>query len=133
LHTYSYAGIEARASRWDSGACSVACSAAIPSEGIANGFAGVDRSYAIQAGREIRVIVQPEKITDAAATIMAQEIRKKIEAQSITVRRQTHNVTVSIGVSTYPKDGIHEEELVKVADERLYKAKSEGRNKTCAE
>jgi diguanylate cyclase (GGDEF)-like protein len=66
------------------------------------------------------------------AVTVAESMRKKIEARSITVRRQTHNVTVSIGVSTYPKDGIHEEELVKAADERLYRAKSEGRNKTCA-
>ncbi|MDD4013022.1 MAG: ribonuclease Y [Candidatus Omnitrophica bacterium] len=49
-------------------------------EAIANQCEGVDKTYAIQAGREIRVIVQPEKINDAAATVMAQEIRKKIEA-----------------------------------------------------
>jgi diguanylate cyclase (GGDEF)-like protein len=67
------------------------------------------------------------------AVSLAESIRKKIEAQPITVRREKHNVTVSIGVSTYPKDGIHEEELVKAADERLYRAKSEGRNKTCAD
>lgn len=67
------------------------------------------------------------------AVRLAESIRKKIEAQPIIVRREKHNVTVSIGVSTYPKDGIHEEELVKAADERLYKAKSQGRNKTCAE
>jgi diguanylate cyclase (GGDEF)-like protein len=67
------------------------------------------------------------------AVCLAESIRKKIEALPITVRREKHNVTVSIGVSTYPKDGIHEEELVKAADERLYRAKSEGRNKTCAE
>ena len=67
------------------------------------------------------------------AVRLAESIRKKIETEPIIVRRQMHNVTVSIGVSTYPKDGIHEEELVKAADERLYKAKSGGRNKTCAE
>lgn len=49
-------------------------------EAIANEFEGVDKTYAIQAGREIRVIVQPEKINDAATAVMAQEIRKKIEA-----------------------------------------------------
>lgn len=48
-------------------------------ESIANVFKGVDKSYAIQAGREIRVIVQPEKINDADATNLAREIRKKIE------------------------------------------------------
>jgi len=40
----------------------------------------VDKTYAIQAGREIRIIVQPEKIDDAKAAVMAMEIRKKIEA-----------------------------------------------------
>ncbi|HNX80784.1 MAG TPA: ribonuclease Y [Candidatus Omnitrophota bacterium] len=48
-------------------------------ESIANLFKGVEKSYAIQAGREIRVIVQPEKINDGEAVNMAREIRKKIE------------------------------------------------------
>ena len=48
-------------------------------ESIANLFKGVDKSFAIQAGREIRVIVQPDKITDSEATTMARDIRKKIE------------------------------------------------------
>ncbi len=48
-------------------------------EGIANLFKGVEKSYAIQAGREIRVIVQPEKISDSEAINLSREIRKKIE------------------------------------------------------
>ncbi|MFH1395649.1 MAG: ribonuclease Y [Candidatus Omnitrophota bacterium] len=48
-------------------------------EAIANEFNGVEKTYAIQAGREIRVIVQPEKIDDANAAVIAQEIKKKIE------------------------------------------------------
>lgn len=48
-------------------------------ESIANVFKGVEKSFAIQAGREIRVIVQPEKISDSDAINMAREIRKKIE------------------------------------------------------
>ncbi len=48
-------------------------------ESIANLFKGVEKSFAIQAGREIRVIVQPEKINDSDAMNMAREIRKKIE------------------------------------------------------
>ncbi|OGX45378.1 MAG: ribonuclease Y [Omnitrophica WOR_2 bacterium RIFCSPLOWO2_12_FULL_51_8] len=48
-------------------------------ESIANLFKGVEKSFAIQAGREIRVIVQPEKIADSDAVNMAREIRKKIE------------------------------------------------------
>jgi ribonuclease Y len=49
-------------------------------EGIANEFEGVEKTYAIQAGREIRIIVQPERIDDARAAVMAQEIKKKIES-----------------------------------------------------
>lgn len=48
-------------------------------EKIANGFDGVDRAFAIQAGREIRVMVQPEKINDETMTKVAHEIREKIE------------------------------------------------------
>jgi len=48
-------------------------------ESMANLFKGVEKSFAIQAGREIRVIVQPEKISDAEAINMARDIRKKIE------------------------------------------------------
>ncbi|MDD5255263.1 MAG: ribonuclease Y [Candidatus Omnitrophica bacterium] len=48
-------------------------------ESIANVFKGVEKSYAIQAGREIRVIVQPERISDPDAVALARDIRKKIE------------------------------------------------------
>lgn len=50
-------------------------------EDIANKFEGVDKTYAIQAGREIRVVVQPDKIDDGRAIILSQEIRKKIESE----------------------------------------------------
>ena len=48
-------------------------------EEIANGFKGVDKSYAIQAGREIRVMVKPEVINDEAIVFLAKDIAKKIE------------------------------------------------------
>ena len=48
-------------------------------ESIADSFKGVEKSFAIQAGREIRVIVQPDKITDAQAISLARDITKKIE------------------------------------------------------
>jgi ribonuclease Y len=50
-------------------------------EEITSGFRGVQRSFAIQAGREVRVLVEPEKITDAMAEVMAMEIAKKIETE----------------------------------------------------
>ncbi len=50
-------------------------------EEIADSFDGVDKSYAIQAGREVRIIVKPEKVSDAQMTIMARDIAKRIEAE----------------------------------------------------
>ncbi len=50
-------------------------------ENIANGFNGVDKTYAIQAGREIRVMVKPEQITDEEAQVLAHDIAKEIEAK----------------------------------------------------
>ena len=50
-------------------------------EGIAAGFNGVEKSYAIQAGREVRVIVKPEVIDDAKAIFLAKDIAKKIESE----------------------------------------------------
>ena len=48
-------------------------------EAIANGFKGVEKSYALQAGREIRVFVTPGEVTDIEASKMARDIAVKIE------------------------------------------------------
>ena len=50
-------------------------------EEIAESFEGVEKCYAIQAGREIRIIVEPDKIDDLMATRTAHEIAKKVEAE----------------------------------------------------
>ncbi len=65
-------------------------------EEIANGFAGVSESYALQAGREIRIIVHPEEIDDLQAARLARDIAKKVEENlqypgqiKVTVIRET--------------------------------------------
>jgi len=68
-------------------------------EEIANGFKGVEKSYAIQAGREIRILVKPEEIDDLAAMRLVRDIVKKIEEGleypgqiKVTVLRETRAV-----------------------------------------
>ena len=50
-------------------------------EEISNGFKGVEKCYAIQAGREVRVMVKPEQVNDAQTLFLAKEIAKKIEQE----------------------------------------------------
>ena len=68
-------------------------------EGISNSFTGVERSFAIQAGREVRIMVQPEIIDDLTAITLARDIRKRIEDEldypghiKVTVIRETRAV-----------------------------------------
>ena len=50
-------------------------------EDITNGYKGVEKSFAIQAGREIRIMVVPERVSDADMVIMARDISKQIESE----------------------------------------------------
>lgn len=63
---------------------------------------------------------------------LAEDFRLLVEKQDIMLRREKTHVTVSIGVSTFPKDAHNYKELIHYADMALYRAKNEGRNKTCA-
>jgi ribonuclease Y len=68
-------------------------------EEIANSFQGVQQSYAIQAGREVRILVKPEQIDDSSAQLMARDIAKRIETElsfpgqiRVTVVRETRAI-----------------------------------------
>ena len=68
-------------------------------EEIANTFEGVDTSFAIQAGREIRIIVKPDRVSDSDAVVLAKDIAKRIEAEleypgqiKVSVIRETRTV-----------------------------------------
>ncbi len=72
-------------------------------EEIADSFEGVEKSFAIQAGREIRIIVKPEKISDAEMTIMSRNIAKKIEDEMDYPGQIKVNVIRESRVITYAK------------------------------
>ena len=68
-------------------------------EGVANSFDGVEKSFAIQAGREVRILVQPDSIDDLAAARLAKDVSRKIEESleypgqiKVTVIRETRAV-----------------------------------------
>ncbi len=68
-------------------------------ENIANSFPGVEKAYAIQAGREVRVMVQPDKLKDEEIHLLARDITKKIEKEmefagqiKVTIIRETRAV-----------------------------------------
>ena len=72
-------------------------------EDIANNFKGVDKSFAIQAGREIRVMVVPEQVSDADMILMARDISKAIEAELEYPGQIKVNVIRESRVSDYAK------------------------------
>ena len=68
-------------------------------ENVATGFSGVERAFAIQAGREVRVMVKPEDLSDVEAASLARNIAKKVEEDlvfpgqiKVTVIRESRNV-----------------------------------------
>jgi ribonuclease Y len=68
-------------------------------EAIANGFNGVEKSYAIQAGRDLRIIVDSGKVKDEDAALLSQDIARSIESKltypgqiRVTVIRETRAV-----------------------------------------
>jgi ribonuclease Y len=68
-------------------------------EGVATSFQGVEKAYAIQAGREVRILVQPDKVDDVGASRLARDVVKKIQESleypgqiKVTVIRETRAI-----------------------------------------
>ena len=94
-------------------------------EYIVNSIRGVDLAFRY-GGEEFAVILPGAQTEDALK--VAERIRKTIESKS---SLKAMPITVSLGISNWPNDGIIKEEIVNRADEALYLAKQLGRNRTC--
>ncbi len=80
-------------------------------------------------GEEFSVLLSD--CTRQRALELAKEAKKRISEQTIILRREKTRVTISIGVAMFPKDAQNAKELIHKADQALYRAKEEGRNKVC--
>lgn len=63
----------------------------------------------------------------------AEEIRIKMEATPVELRREMTRATLSVGVASFPQDGLDRDAVLKAADRRLYRSKQLGRNQVCAD
>ena len=85
---------------------------------------------AARYGGEEFVLLLPNRDKQAAMKL-AESIRIEVGGRKLILRRVEKDVTVSLGVATYPQDGKTPEKILQEADRFLYEAKKEGRNRVC--
>ncbi len=85
--------------------------------------------HAARYGGEEFCVLLPETAREGGLAF-AEKIRQAVEASSTTPEGEDR-VTISVGVATYPADGLTAVDLLKAADDQLYRAKDQGRNRVC--
>jgi diguanylate cyclase (GGDEF)-like protein len=80
-------------------------------------------------GEEFAVLLP--KVSLSEGVILAETIRKAVSEMNLMIRREIVPVTISLGAAAIPADTLDSEELIRIADQRLYHAKNYGRNQVC--
>jgi diguanylate cyclase (GGDEF)-like protein len=89
-----------------------------------------EEDVVVRYGGEELVVILPE--TNKVNTIIkAERIRKKIQDMALVFDGKKINISVSGGIATFPQDALEAEKLIHCADQALYRAKSEGKNRVC--
>lgn len=90
---------------------------------------GEDGIVSRYGGEEFSILLP--NVPKAGAAELAEELRRAIESKEFLLRNEATHITASFGISTLPDDTLEQEELIRIADERLYAAKRQGRNRVC--
>jgi len=102
-------------------------------KGVADVLREVTRSVDVVSrigGEEFSVILP--KTAKREGVQVAEKIRKEMEKRRFELGKTSRNVTISLGVSVFPQDGTEADILMNCADDNLYRAKEEGRNRCVA-
>lgn len=97
---------------------------------ILNSYFSEPGNLVCRYGGEEFAVLLPE-VAKSKAIKLAEDLRKKIKDFDIFLRKKKTNISVSIGVATFPSDARTKEELILKSDMQLLKAKDSGRNKVC--
>ena len=88
-----------------------------------------DGIVARYGGEEFAILLPKTSPEDGRR--IAESIRIALTEMNLTVRRESIPVTISVGVASIPSDTLDSEKLIEIADQRLYQAKTKGRNQVC--
>ena len=89
-----------------------------------------ENAFAARYGGEEFAVLLPETSRKDAAK-MANRLRETVESFPFLIRREKLKMTISIGVASLPEDTLDRETLLQKADQALYRAKRQGRNRVC--
>jgi diguanylate cyclase (GGDEF)-like protein len=87
--------------------------------------------FVARYGGEEFAVLAPKHDLEAGHKL-AETVREAIASMELSVRREVIPLTISIGVAAFPLDTLDSEELIHIADKRLYRAKEAGRNQVCS-